>query len=135
MPEYVAPGVYVEEVSSGIKPIAGVSTSAAGLVSPARYGPVGGEPELLTSYADFARIYGGADRLAFADGDAGQAYENYLAHAVCAFFDNGGSRLYVTRVYEALSSEANSGRASCSIGSARESCAPPRPTSAKLSTR
>jgi Bacteriophage tail sheath protein len=97
MPEYLAPGVYIEEVSYRAKTIEGVATSTAGFVGPARFGPVGGEPELLTSFNDFERIYGGMDRLLFEH--ESDERENYLAHAVRAFFDNGGSRLYATRIF------------------------------------
>lgn len=90
MPEYLAPGVYIEEVSFRAKTIEGVSTSTAGFVGPARYGPTRGEPELLTSFADFERIYGGLDPLDYG--------ANYLAHGVRAFFEEGGRRLYVARV-------------------------------------
>ena len=102
MPEYLAPGVYVEEVSFRAKSIEGVSTSVAGFIGPTRYGPTEGEPELLTSFLDFERIYGGIDRLTFENPDTGteEERENYMAHAVRAFFDNGGSKLYVTRVYQ-----------------------------------
>src|SRR5690242_10446901 len=91
MPEYLAPGVYVEETSFRSKSIEGVSTSTAGFVGPARFGPVSGDPELITSLADFERIYGGLDDLSFGP--------NYLAHAVRAFFEEGGRRLYVSRVF------------------------------------
>ena len=97
MPEYLAPGVYVEETSFRAKTIEGVSTSTAGFLGPARFGPVRGEPELLTSFADFERIYGGLDPLQFG---TGPAVHNYLAHAVRAFFEEGGRRLYVCRVHE-----------------------------------
>src|SRR5215468_5433583 len=103
MSEYLAPGVYVEEVSFRAKSIEGVSTSVTGFIGPTRYGPVGGEPELLTSFADFSRIYGGLDSLEFEPpaGGSGQTEQlNFMAHAVRAFFDNGGSKLYVTRIYE-----------------------------------
>jgi phage tail sheath protein FI len=102
MPEYLAPGVYVEEVSYRAKSIEGVSTSVAGFIGPTRYGPVGGEPELLTSFADFERIYGGIDPLTFerTDGTETETQHNFMAHAVRAFFDNGGTKLYVARVYE-----------------------------------
>lgn len=90
MPEYLAPGVYVEEVSFRAKTIEGVSTSTAGFVGPARYGPTSGEPELLTSFADFERVYGGLDPLDYGP--------NYLAHGVRAFFEEGGRRLYVARI-------------------------------------
>jgi uncharacterized protein len=96
MPEYLAPGVYVEETSFRQKTIEGVSTSTAGFVGPARFGPVAGEPELLTSFFDFERIYGGIDPLDF--DDTGET-PNDLAHAVRGFFENGGSRLYVSRAY------------------------------------
>ena len=95
MPEYLVPGVYVEEVSFRAKTIEGVSTSIAGFIGPTRFGPVGGEPELLTRFADFERIYGGIDGLQL----DGTETDNSLAHAVRAFFDNGGSKVYVTRVY------------------------------------
>src|SRR5205823_12260520 len=97
MPEYLAPGVYVEETSFRSKSIEGVSTSTAGFVGPARWGPVSGDPELLTSLADFERIYGGLDDLQFSDRSLPQP--NYLAHAVRAFFEEGGERLYISRVF------------------------------------
>jgi phage tail sheath protein FI len=99
MPEYLAPGVYVEETSFRAKSIEGVSTSTAGFVGAARYGPVGGLPELVTSFTEFERVFGGLDRLDFVDGEADEREHNYLAHGVRNFFDNGGKRLYVSRVY------------------------------------
>jgi uncharacterized protein len=96
MPEYLAPGVYVEETTFRQKSIEGVSTSTAGFVGPARFGPTEGEPELLTSFLDFERIYGGIDQLAY----GGVNQHNDLAHAVRGFFENGGRRLYVARTFE-----------------------------------
>ena len=96
MPEYLAPGVYVEETTFRQKSIEGVSTSTAGFVGPTRFGPTQGEPELLTSFLDFERIYGGLDQLSF----GGLAEHNDLAHAVRGFFENGGRRLYVARTFE-----------------------------------
>jgi phage tail sheath protein FI len=90
MPEYLAPGVYVEETSFRSKSIEGVGTSTTAFVGPTLKGPVGVTPELITNFGDFERIYGG-----FGDIN-GQL--NYIAHAVNTFFDNGGSRLYVSRV-------------------------------------
>lgn len=94
MPEYLAPGVYIEETSFRSKSIEGVGTSTTGFVGATRYGPVAGEPELMTSFSQFARIYGGLDPLVY-----DRSIPNYLAHAVRGFFDNGGSRLYVVRAY------------------------------------
>jgi phage tail sheath protein FI len=97
VPEYLAPGVYVEEVSFRSKSIEGVGTSTCAFVGPTRKGPVGGTPELLTSFADFERLYGGVDDLAF-EGDSSALHNrNHLAHAAQAFYNNGGGRLYVSR--------------------------------------
>ena len=96
MPEYLAPGVYVEETTFRQKSIEGVSTSTAGFVGATRFGPTKGEPELLTSFLDFERIYGGIDQLVFNQ----VAQHNDLAHAVRGFFENGGRRLYVARTFE-----------------------------------
>ncbi len=95
MPEYLSPGVYVEETSFRSKSIEGVSTTTTGFAGPARNGPISGDPELLTSLTDFERIYGGLEDL-WLDGNP---TPNYLAHAVRAFFEEGGQRLYVSRIY------------------------------------
>lgn len=108
MPEYLAPGVYIEEVSFRTKTIEGVSTSTAGFVGPTRYGPTAGEPELLTSFADFERIYGGLDQLVLVDNGNETVAHNYVAHAVRGFFEQGGKRLYVARVYGGTGGRATS---------------------------
>jgi len=114
VPEYLAPGVFVEEVSFRAKSIEGVSTSTTGFVGPTRRGPVArdganGRPpetlEVLTSFLDFQRLYGGFEDLTFAgEGDG----LNHVAHAVRAYFDNGGSRLYVARVFAGAGGNAAS---------------------------
>ncbi|HEU4386432.1 MAG TPA: phage tail sheath subtilisin-like domain-containing protein [Blastocatellia bacterium] len=101
MPEYLAPGVYVEEVSFRSKSIEGVSTSTTGFVGPTLKGPIGGTPEILTSLGDFERIFGGLDNLTYG--------LNFLAHAVRSYFNEGGSRLYVSRVYQADGADPNHG--------------------------
>ena len=93
MPEYLAPGVYVEEVDTGNKPIEGVSTSTAGFVGRTVRGPSRGLPELVTSFGEFRRIFGGYLTL----GTPPNAL-NFLPHAVEGFFSNGGKRAYVLRV-------------------------------------
>jgi hypothetical protein len=60
--------------------------------------PSGGIPELLTSFGDFQNIYGGYDDLDLSS-TVDAKNRNYLAMAVKAFFDNGGSKLYVSRVF------------------------------------
>jgi Bacteriophage tail sheath protein len=100
MPEYLAPGVYVEETSFRGKSIEGVSTSTTAFAGPTRKGPVSARPEIITSFGDFERVFGGLEDLSFAP--------NYLAHAVRNYFDNGGSRLYVARAFR---EQGNNGRA------------------------
>jgi phage tail sheath protein FI len=99
MPEYLAPGVYVEEVSFRSNTIEGVGTSTAGFVGPTLFGPPFGVPELLTSLSDFEGIYGGIDELQFED--AGETV-NYMAQGVRAFFENGGQQLYVARTFTSV---------------------------------
>ena len=105
MPEYLAPGVYVEETSFRAKSIEGVGTSTTAFVGPTRKGPVASTrrnadgnpsapPELITSFGDFVRTYGGLQDLPL----GGSPTTNFLAHAVLNFFNEGGSRLYVARV-------------------------------------
>ena len=105
MPEYLSPGVYVEEVSFRSKTIEGVPTSTTGMAGLTRFGPVqfsGGptatEPRLITSFTEFERTYGGLEPLKIPT----RADErlSFLAHAARAFFENGGQRLYVSRVYD-----------------------------------
>ncbi len=96
MPEYLAPGVYVEEVETGIPPIEGVGTSTTGMVGMTRRGPTTGRPLLVTSMADFRRKYGGY--FDFSNIAAGFAGHNALPYAVEGFFANGGRRLYLVRV-------------------------------------
>ncbi|MCY1022093.1 phage tail sheath family protein [Pyxidicoccus sp. MSG2] len=96
MPEYLAPGVFIEETSFRAKSIEGVSTTTTGFIGPTRYGPVDLEPELITSVVEFERIYGNRRQLAF---KTIGSLHNYTWHAVRAFFEEGGKRLYVSRVY------------------------------------
>lgn len=92
MPEYLSPGVYVEEFDSGLKPMEGVSTSTAGFVGMAERGPIIGAPEFIGSFADYQRKFGGYL--------SANAYEGnrFLPYAVEHFFLNGGSRCFVMRV-------------------------------------
>jgi phage tail sheath protein FI len=104
MPEYLAPGVYVEEVSFRSKSIEGVPTSTTGFAGVTRYGPVqypGGPkttaPRLITSFTEFERTYCGLEPLELASGER----TAFMPHAARAFFNNGGQRLYVSRVFAA----------------------------------
>jgi len=102
MPEYLAPGVYVEEIDTGNKPIEGVSTSTAGMLGVTERGPV--VPVLVTSYGEYTRWFGG--RLNKEDFSSGSDAHCYLPHAAEGFFLNGGKRAYITRVLD--TAKANS---------------------------
>jgi phage tail sheath protein FI len=86
MPEYLSPGVYVEEVSAGPRPIEGVSTSTAAIVGPTERGPMA--PRMVSSWLEYQRWYGGY----LPDS------QGYVPYAVQGFFDNGGQRLFIARV-------------------------------------
>ena len=101
MPEYLAPGVYVEEVDTGSKPIEGVSTSTAGMVGVTERGPLN-VPVLVTGVGEFTHWYGGLLR------SSDYADHRFLPHAVEGFFTNGGKRVYVTRVLDASATKAMS---------------------------
>lgn len=85
MPQYLSPGVYVEEVDSGSRPIEGVGTAVAAFIGIAEKGPTN-KPILVTNWAQFTQEFG-----EFAEG-------GYLAHAVYGYFLNGGGSAYVVRV-------------------------------------
>jgi uncharacterized protein len=82
---YLAPGVYMEEVSSGSRPIEAVGTAVAAFVGFAERGPLH-EPVLVTNWTQFRQNFGD-----FVEGF-------YLAHAVYGYFQNGGGTAYVVRV-------------------------------------
>ncbi|WP_214102573.1 phage tail sheath subtilisin-like domain-containing protein [Acrocarpospora catenulata] len=86
MPDYRAPGVYVEELTAA-GPVPGVSTSTAAFVGPALRGATG-TPIKITNWTQFTAQFG----------EYINAPRRYLAHAVRGFFDNGGTVAYVVRV-------------------------------------
>jgi phage tail sheath protein FI len=98
MPERLHPGVYVEEVSGGVKPIEGVGTSTSAFVGEAARG-IPGTAHFVTSFAEFQKALGGHQ-----PGEKG-----LLSQAVDGFFTAGGKRAYVVRV---LPSDATLGSSS-----------------------
>jgi hypothetical protein len=101
---YGAPGVYIEEQPSGSMPIEGVGTAVAAFVGfTERYDgqqgdptdPAGVKPQLVTSWPQYERVYGGFVRGAM------------LPHAVRGFFENGGSAAYICRIPGADSGNGN----------------------------
>ena len=85
MPEYLAPGVYIEEIERGPRPIEGVSTSTAAFLGETERGPT--MPRLVTSYNEYRRYFGDPF-------DAGK----YMSDALSGFFANGGHRAYICRI-------------------------------------
>ena len=113
MPEYLSPGVFVEEIDAGPRPIAGVSTSTAGMAGVTVRGPATGKPKLVTNFLEFQRTFGGfvpepATPVldAWADNPAEGGRWWLFPLAVKGFFDNGGQRLYVKRVVSAEATAA-----------------------------
>ena len=79
------PGVYVEEVPSGVRTISGVATSIALFIGWAKKGPLDRAVRIF-NFADFEREYGGLHR------------ESLLGYSIKHFFENGGSDAYVIRI-------------------------------------
>lgn len=112
MAEYLAPGVYVEETSFRAKSIEGVGTSTTAFVGLTLKGPTEVIPDILTSFSDFERVYGGLANLQLGS----SSMTNYLAYAVQAYFANGGSRLYVSRVLPSGATKSESSDLVIGIG-------------------
>jgi phage tail sheath protein FI len=91
---YQHPGVYINEVPGGSKPIEGVATSVAAFVGFAPAGPAN-KPIRVTSWLDFSRVFGDPDPNVKTGPYLPHAY---LAHAVNGFFSNGGGTCYVVRL-------------------------------------
>ncbi len=80
------PGVYIEEIPSGVRTITGVATSITAFVGRAKRGPVD-EAKVITSYADYERKFGGLD------------LNSKMSFAVRDFFRNGGSQAVIVRLF------------------------------------
>ncbi len=87
MPTYQSPGVYVEEVAAGARPLAGVGTAVAAFVGLAEAGPFN-RPTLVSNWTQFTTTFGG-----FLAG-------SYLAQSVYGYFMNGGGNCYIVRIGE-----------------------------------
>jgi hypothetical protein len=85
MPEYLTPGVYIEEVERGPKAIEAVPTSTTAILAETERGPI--RPRLVTSYKDYRRWFGGV-----------YDPEKFGPYAVTGFFENGGKRLFACRL-------------------------------------
>ena len=79
------PGVYIEEIPSGVRTITGVATSITAFIGRALRGPTD-EPVFINSYGDFERVFGGL------------WVESSLGYAVRDFYLNGGSQAIIVRL-------------------------------------
>ncbi|MCB9728368.1 MAG: phage tail sheath family protein [Deltaproteobacteria bacterium] len=99
---YLSPGVYVEEVDRGSKPLEMVGTSTAGFIGETSVGPVN-QPILCTNWSQFTKAFGDFQ------------HSEYLAHAVYGFFNNGGGKCFVLNV-GAAEGDKKAGKAGLYIG-------------------
>jgi hypothetical protein len=99
MAQYLTPGVYIEEIERGPQPIEGVSTNTAAILGETERGQT--MPKVVTSYSDYRRWFG----------DIWGNRDRYVPYAVNAFFENGGTRLYICRIArkDAVSATATNG--------------------------
>ncbi len=81
------PGVYIEEIPSGVRTITGVATSITAFIGRAKRGPVN-EAKVINSYADYERIFGGLD------------LNSSMSFAVRDFYLNGGSQAIIGRLFQ-----------------------------------
>src|SRR3954447_13487392 len=82
---YLSPGVYIEEVDRGSKPIEAVGTSTAAFIGESQVGPTN-EAVLITNWAQYTRTFGDF------------SHSTHLAHAVYGFFNNGGTKAFICNV-------------------------------------
>lgn len=93
--DYFAPGVYIEEIDRGSRPIEGVSTAVAGFVGfteDIRDGAELFKPMLITNWTQYLNYFARANSDGFTDFNA------YLPFTVYGYFMNGGGRCYVTSI-------------------------------------
>ncbi len=100
MPEYLAPGVHVEEASPRPPAIDGVETSVAGFAGETEWGPTAPTP--VSSWPEYEREFGG-----FLDRPPHTTPHWRLPYAVRGFFENGGGRCYIARVVGAPSADGH----------------------------
>ncbi|GAB2484490.1 phage tail sheath family protein [Jatrophihabitans fulvus] len=131
MPTYLSPGVYVEEVEAGSRPIEGVGTAVAAFVGLAEKGPLN-EPTLVSNWTQFTEKFGDF------------VPDTYLAHAVYGYFLNGGGNCFVVRIGDPSAGENGNGRrsvpksiappAQAQVGGFRVTAKPNAPTRSKKVT-
>src|SRR3989442_4077172 len=117
---YLSPGVYIEEVDRGSKPIEAVGTSTCAFIGESSVGPTN-EAVLITNWAQYTRTFGDF------------THSTNLAHALYGFFNNGGSKAFVCNVapksltaeQAAKQAEKKEAEAKKAAGSGKPAAAPP----------
>ena len=87
------PGVYIQEIPSGVRTITGVATSITALLGKARRGPIN-QAVTINSFGDFDRIFGGVWTT------------SYLGYSVRDFYQNGGAQAIIVRLYDGTGGES-----------------------------
>lgn len=118
VPPHTYPGVYIQEIPSGIRTISSVSTSITAFLGRAARGPVN-EPITINSYADFERTFGGLWP------------QSSLGQVVRDFYLNGGSQAVIVRLFND-GSQSNTSSASSSSKSSKDTPPPPPKIRASL---
>jgi phage tail sheath protein FI len=99
MPSYLHPGVYVEEIPSGAKPIEAVGTSTAAFMGYVTKGTIG-EPTLIFKWDDYQTEFGGLREIAASAEGSVKGLGDPMGFSVQAFFQNGGTAAYIVRLVE-----------------------------------
>ncbi len=111
MPQYLTPGVYVEEVSGGSKPLEAGATNVVGFLGVAEKGPVN-DVTLVTNWTQYSKLFGGMHK------------NGWLGHSVYQFFQNGGTKCYINNLMEAPVDKAAAGKDDKGGKDAKEGDAP-----------
>src|SRR5579862_1551477 len=111
-PSLTYPGVYIEEISSGVHTITGVATSIAAFVGWANQGPID-EAVLVESWSDFETQFGGLTN--------SNGLPNDLGYAVNQFFGNGGQQAYIVRLAwtQSLAAKSSAHLITCATASSQ----------------
>src|SRR5215469_13391064 len=88
------PGVYIEEIPSGVRTITGVATSITAFLGRAPLGPTN-TPTTIFSFGDFQRQFGGL------------GFDCPMTYAVSDFFQNGGGQAIIVRLFNKAKADAN----------------------------
>jgi uncharacterized protein len=97
------PGVYIEEIPSGVRTITGVSTSITAFIGRAVKGPLNTATR-IQSFGDFERQFGGLWE------------KSPMTYAVDQYFRNGGQDAIIVRVYKAMAGASDDGKTSITLG-------------------